>query len=309
MLLHRDCFVCFMCRISVWFVIVEWFLKIFKDKKFIVHPVGLLIWIWLFIVLGILPALSYFLAIFIHEAGHYLTAQKCGYRLSKFSISPYGVALSYLGQNIEKNDEIKIALAGPAFNLFSAFVMLGVWWIFPDVYVFTDAFVTTSVCLALVNLLPVYPLDGGRVFVCISSGILNKNLAKKITLIFNFVLAFFFFVLFIVFCFINFNPTYFLFAFFLLLGMLDLNFVSKYEKINIFKKDMKNFVKPRILCVNQSVTIKDLLAKVQTNHTVLFCVCLENGRVVNLSEKMLLRLSLNFPYETKLEEIFKWKVF
>ena len=139
MLLHRDCFVCFMCRISVWFVIVEWFLKIFKDKKFIVHPVGLLIWIWLFIVLGILPALSYFLAIFIHEAGHYLTAQKCGYRLSKFSISPYGVALSYLGQNIEKNDEIKIALAGPAFNLFSAFVMLGVWWIFPDVYVFTDA--------------------------------------------------------------------------------------------------------------------------------------------------------------------------
>ena len=280
-------------------------MKFFQNKKFAIHPVGILIWLWLLLVLGVFDAVSYLLAIVIHEAGHFLVAKKLGYRLSTFSISPYGVALSYFGQNFDQKDEIKIALAGPIFNLVSAFFVVGIWWIFPSAFMFSDVFVEISVCLALVNLLPAYPLDGGRVFVSASSQIFGKETAKKIALIFNFVLTIFFFVLFVAFCFINFNPTYFLFAFFLGLGMLDLKFVSKYEKINIFQKRLKNFVKPQIFCVNSTVTLKDLLAKMQTDKTVLFCVCFDSGKVVNLSEKMVIKLCLNFPYETTLETIFK----
>ena len=70
-------------------------------------------------------ALSYFFAILLHELGHFLTAKKLGYALSKFSLSPYGVELSYFQQDMNFADEFKIALAGPVVNLVSAFLVVG----------------------------------------------------------------------------------------------------------------------------------------------------------------------------------------
>ncbi len=275
------------------------------DKKFSIHPVSVIIWIWLFVCVGVVSALSYVLAVAVHELGHFLTAKRLGYALSRFSLSPYGVALSYFQQNLDFHHEIKIALAGPFANILSGFLTVGVWWLFPNVYVFTSSFVEISVILALLNLLPAYPLDGGRVFVATFSQFCDEKRAKKITILNNVVLSVFFMVLFVVFVFKNFNPTYLLFAFFLITGVLDLNFSTKYEKINIFCKQTKNFVKPTVCYVNPDVKIKDLLAKMQSSKTHIFCLVLENGRVVNISEKMVVNLSLSYGYDCELKDIFK----
>ncbi len=276
-----------------------------KEHKFFIHPIAILIWIWLAFVFGGIFAINYFVAILIHEFGHYITAKKQGYALSQFSFSPYGVTLSYFGQNFEATDEIKIALAGPVFNLASCLFVVGIWWLFPTVFVFTDSFVIISVCLALLNLLPAYPLDGGRVFVCVASKFLSEKTSKRMTMIFNIVLSVIFLLLFFFFCFINFNPTYFLFAFFLIVGMLDLEFSTKYEKINIFNKCQKDFSKPRFVLVSSNVTIGQIMRKIQSSDTKIFCYILENGKIINLSEKMILKLSLKFPFNEKLENIFK----
>lgn len=270
-----------------------------------VHFVSVVIWIWLFFCVGLQSALSYIIAIIIHELGHFFVAKHLGYKLSHFALSPYGVALSYYKQNLDFRHEIKIALAGPFANIFSAFLVVGVWWLVPSVYFFTSSFVEISVILALVNLLPAYPLDGGRIFVASFSQICDERRAKKITIFTNIFLSAFFMLMFVIFLFINFNPTYFLFAFFLITGVLDLNFSTKYEKVNIFCKTTKNFVKPTMLCVNYDVKIKDLLAKIQPSKTFIFCLVLENGRVVNISEKMVVNLSLTYGYDCKLGEIFK----
>ena len=274
-------------------------------KKFSVHPISIILWIWLFVVLGWLPAISYILAIVIHELGHFFIAKKLGYNLSKFSISPYGFSLSYSNQNFDFKDELKIAIAGPLANFLFAFVILGVWWIFPSTYFFTEDFVLISIVIALFNLLPAYPLDGGRIFVNIASYFFDESVAKKITIIFNYLLAVVFLVIFVVCLFINFNPTYLLFACFLFAGALNLNFVSRYEKISIFCKKNKNFASPVLLCVYPDVTIRELINKIQTSKTHIFYLILDDGKIVNLSEKIIINLSKKYNFETKIEEILK----
>lgn len=248
--------------------------------------------------------MNYFFATVLHELGHYFMAKRLGYQLDKFSFSPYGAELCYYGQNLDFKDELKIAFAGPCANFVSAFLIFAVWWVFPTTYFFTESFVSISLLLALFNLLPAYPLDGGRIFVCLSSFFLKEKTAKRLTFIFNFILAILFLILFVVCLFINFNPSLLMFSIFLFAGVLDLNFVSKYEKINIFNKRSKNFSKPIIYCVDGETTLKQLIDKIQTSKTHVFYVVLDNGKIISLSEKMVINLSIKFFYETKLCDIF-----
>ncbi len=273
-------------------------------RKFRISPVSIVIWIWLVVVSGVLVAMSYFLAITIHELGHFVTAKRRGYKVSKFALSPYGVELSYFNQNIDFRDELVIAFAGPLANIISLLLVISWWWIFPSVYFFTESFVFVSLFIALFNLLPAYPLDGGRVFVCIASKFVSGKTAKKITMYANILIATFFFVCFVAIMFVNFNPSLLLFSIFLFAGILDLKFDSKYEKINVFSKEMKEFSKADVLCVSEEVRLCELISHLETSKTIVFCVMFENGKTINLSEKMVKNLALNFPYEIQLKEIF-----
>lgn len=276
-------------------------------KKFRINPISVVVWLWLVVMNGVLVAMSYFFAILIHELGHFLTAKKRGYKVSRFSLSPYGVELSYFNQNINFRDELVIALAGPFSNLVSLLFVISLWWIFPSIYFLTESFVFVSLILALFNLLPAYPLDGGRVFVCVASNYVQKKVAKRIAIFANIALSLFFFVCFIVCVFVNFNPSLILISLFLFAGILDLRFDSKYEKINFFSKEMKNFSKADFLCVNEQTQLGKLVSHIETSKTIMFCVVFENGKTINLSEKMVKKLALNFSYETKLNEIFNKK--
>ena len=265
----------------------------------------MIVWIWLLIVLGPIVALNYILVIIIHESGHYLVAKKLGYKLSKFSLSPYGVSLSIQNQNLNYKDELSIAFAGPLANILSSIFVLGVWWLFPSTYFFTQQFVMISMIIALINLFPAYPLDGGRIFISLSSFFLSEKSAKRITIVLNLILSIFFFILFVIFMFINFNPTYLLFTFFLIAGLLDLKFETKYEKINVFNKRCKNFTKPNIYIIDENVTLYELIKKLQISKTILFCIILENGKTIFLSEKIITKLSTKFAINTKIKEILK----
>ena len=98
--------------------------KVKKNQKFGINPAFFLIILWLIINFGFLSFLNYLLAILIHELGHYFVAKWLGYRLSKFSLSPYGVSLSYYGQELEERDDMLIALAGPFSNLITSLFCL-----------------------------------------------------------------------------------------------------------------------------------------------------------------------------------------
>lgn len=278
-----------------------------KLSRFSLNPVFVIIFLWLIFAMGWQLALIYFVVITIHELGHYFMAKFKGYKLSKFSLSPYGVSLSYYGQDLEQTDELLIALAGPMINIISALLIVAFWWIFPSFYSYSCNFVTVSMVIALTNLLPAYPLDGGRAFICLSSKFIKQKSAFKLTMLFNILLSIFFFSLFISFCFIDFNPTYLLFSVFLILGLLDIRFLSKYEKMDIFNKKIKNFTKVSTLYVNEEVTIREIISHIQKNKTCAFLLCLRSGKVIVLSEQVILMLSMQVDIDSKLGDIFVCK--
>ena len=283
-------------------------IKIKKNSKFGVNPAIFLILLWLIFNFGFIIFFSYLTAIVLHELGHYFMAKAFGYSLSKFSLSPYGVSLSYYGEELEERDDIFIALAGPLTNIVCSLLCLALWWIFPVSYIFLSPFVEVSLVIALFNLLPAYPLDGGRIFVSFCAKFMERKRAIKLTMIFNILFAFFFFIIFIVLCFINFNPTYLLFAVFLILGLLDLNFLSKYEKISAFNKSFKNFSKPRIYIIDENVTLKAMLRRVRKNRTCLFILIKENGKSILLSDEAILKISLKTDINAKISDLFRKSV-
>ena len=118
-------------------------------------------------------------AVLLHECAHARVAKKLGYELNIIKLMPYGAALCG-DLELKPKHEVLIAISGPVFNLFVAVVIAAVWWLLPSSYMFTQAFCFCNVYIGLFNLLPVYPLDGGRVLLGILSGRVKRNKAYKI---------------------------------------------------------------------------------------------------------------------------------
>ncbi len=86
-----------------------------------------------------------------------------GFALDKIVLMPYGAVISGDLSGISPLQEIWVCLAGPLANALTALTFTALWWLFPETYPYTEAAAQVSLSLFLVNLLPAYPLDGGRI--------------------------------------------------------------------------------------------------------------------------------------------------
>ena len=133
------------------------------DGKLTIHPLFLLFGVWYAISGELLPFLSVTICALLHELAHAAAAAKIGYATDEIILMPYGATLTADLDGASAKDEIIIALAGPASNFAVAVLFLALWWCFPSAYPYTEIAFFTSISLAVCNLLPALPLDGGRV--------------------------------------------------------------------------------------------------------------------------------------------------
>ncbi len=131
-------------------------------------------------VLGTLALLlSVFSLVVLHECAHALMARRFGIHTSDITLLPIGGIARLERMPREPRQELLIALAGPAVNVVLAIILYGALALSGDLALLRElddagtvtmsfAFVLAqlfaiNVSLAVFNLLPAFPLDGGRV--------------------------------------------------------------------------------------------------------------------------------------------------
>lgn len=146
--------------------------------KLTLHPLFLVIGLLSAIFGGLPVFIIYALTALLHECGHIFCASRLGFKCERISLMPYGAAATCQTEGISRADEIKLALAGPAVNAFICVATAGLWWFFPVTYAYTDTIFTASAVMLAINLLPAYPLDGGRVARCLLCALLPEKGVK-----------------------------------------------------------------------------------------------------------------------------------
>jgi Zn-dependent protease len=115
---------------------------------------------------GVLMAVLLFSSVLLHEFGHVLVALKQGARVRSITLMMLG-GISDIDEIPEKpGQEFRLAVMGPVVSLVLAGIGFGIFRISanPNLSFVSLWFGQVNLVLAIFNLLPAFPLDGGRAF-------------------------------------------------------------------------------------------------------------------------------------------------
>jgi len=153
------------------------------------HPSVLLVF---FLASGVMPSwletialvVAVFGSILLHELGHALMARRYGIETADITLYLFGGVARLERMPRSPGPELLIALAGPAVNFAIVLALAGLTGLADFVGIPYPELVTSllkiNLGLGLFNLLPVFPMDGGRVLRAILSGPLGRVRATEI---------------------------------------------------------------------------------------------------------------------------------
>ena len=118
----------------------------------------------------------------IHELGHLIAGLLLGMKLEKMEIMPFGFSISFklyprdynkkIGMgNLLEIKKLIVAIAGPIVN----FIMILIFSKFNIGIISKEIAIYSNALILIFNLIPIYPLDGGRILKCI----LNIKIGRK----------------------------------------------------------------------------------------------------------------------------------
>ncbi|WP_427338986.1 M50 family metallopeptidase [Caloranaerobacter sp. DY30410] len=251
-----------------------------------------------------------FFSVLIHELAHVYLAFKLGFKVNCVELFPFGGVARLEGLiGTEPLNEVKIAIIGPAINLLLAVVL-----IFTKKYLFENQiivlFIKTNMILAFINLLPILPLDGGRIFRAILS--LNLGIKKatlfvlKFTYILSAVMIFIGVLLFI-------RNVY---GVYLILFFIFIIIAAKKEKdmaVFIFLKQIicKNqkmseygiYRVQHIICLND-MKIKSVIENfIPSKYHIITVIDREGNVIETLYEKQILEGVIKYGYDITIEKL------
>lgn len=116
--------------------------------------------------------------VIIHEMCHLIVGLIIGGKANKMYITPFGVSLEmYLYGKTKHLNKIIFYLSGPIINIILGFIFFYLKFDFKLVY--------TNFAIGLFNLLPILPLDGGKVLKEILTIVFDSQMSNDIIIIFS----------------------------------------------------------------------------------------------------------------------------
>ncbi len=132
-----------------------------------------------------------FIIIIVHEIGHLIAAKICSWNFDKIEVYPFGGCVK-LDDKINRSmkEELFILIAGPVMQIlffYVCYLFLNEGFIsYRNFLIFKNYHYT----LLIFNLLPIYPLDGGRILNIIINFFMPFKKSNKITICLSFLLIF-----------------------------------------------------------------------------------------------------------------------
>lgn len=115
----------------------------------------------------------FFVCVILHELGHSLTARRFGVKVPRILLLPIGGMAEFDRIPRKPTQELLITIAGPAVNFLLVALLLPLAWrglfatedrSYYSVSGLLDQLWYANLIMGVFNLVPVFPMDGGRIF-------------------------------------------------------------------------------------------------------------------------------------------------
>lgn len=107
-------------------------------------------------------AIGFVLLLLVHEFGHVVAMNKEGFKTNAPVFIPFVGAMLFSPKDMDRRQESVIGIGGVILGSIACFLLLGIhYFIYPSVYLLTLAYL--GLFLNLFQMIPISPLDGGRV--------------------------------------------------------------------------------------------------------------------------------------------------
>jgi stage IV sporulation protein FB len=274
-----------------------------RGVKFKIHPLFWVLGVALILIGEGYMFLAYIFTAVLHEYAHGIAAAYYNCRTRQITLYPFGAVLYGEFSSLKPAEETIVALSGPLINLTCAVLFTALWWIIPELYLYTDVIVMVNVSIALFNLLPVYPLDGGRILMGCLKIKTGAQKACKIVKIMGLLCCGVFAALYFLSVFFRqINYTFAVVAVFLLSSALEGSEEDALHSV-IYPPDESRAVEKKFLRIGGQVRVFELLRQLNTQYYYVIEVTGERGETVSTIEhKDLEKLLLNCDGGAKLKD-------
>lgn len=122
---------------------------------------------WLHLVTGLITSILFFASVLGHELAHSLVAIRQGEKVRSITLFIFGGAAEITEEPDRPRKEFLVAIVGPLSSLGIALMFMGLWLVLRPINEPASAVARylafINIILAIFNLIPGFPMDGGRV--------------------------------------------------------------------------------------------------------------------------------------------------
>jgi len=157
--LHYSWFIIFV--LVTWALTASYFPAVFPDWNLASR-----------IAAGIITSLLFFGSVLVHELAHSIVSQRQGIPVKSITLFVFGGVSEISEEPKQPKDEFRMAIVGPLTSLIIGGILWGIFFGVRNIDSFAAQMVTAitywlgyiNLALGVFNLIPGFPLDGGRVF-------------------------------------------------------------------------------------------------------------------------------------------------